>query len=216
MSTELLDWIDRGGPLMWPLLACSVVALAIIVERLIALRRAVLFPKGLHQVLKSYLLNRDYESLLRECVESHSPLGRIVATLVQERRLNREDLKDILWEKGREELPAMQKRLNILGSIATVSPLLGLLGTVLGMIRVFGVISQQGLESGNLSQGISQALLTTATGLSIAIPALVFYQLFSGRVVALAQQLEQEGLMVIRLLKPYQPSDEPGGRESGR
>lgn len=204
MTQHLFSWLERGGPLMWPILACSVLALGIILEKLVQLRFTAHLPPRLHHLLRSYLLSRDYDSLIRECLESQSALGRIVAALVQERHLDRDDLKDVLWEKGREELPALQRRLSVLGSVATVSPLLGLLGTVLGMIQVFGVISVEGLDSANLSAGISQALLTTAAGLCVAIPALVFHQVLSSKVLALGTQLEQEGLLVIRLLKPYQ------------
>jgi biopolymer transport protein ExbB len=201
MIETVLEWFDKGGPVMYPLLLCSILVVAIVLEKLFALRRTNVMPPELIRLLKPSLLARDYDGLIQECRQAGSPLGRVVAALVLERRQGREDLKDILVEKGREELPGLRRHQAILGTIAGVSPLLGLLGTVLGMIRVFGVISAEGLGStAGLSQGISEALLTTATGLSIAIPALVAHQIIQSRIEALAHALEQHGLQVIRLL----------------
>lgn len=216
-STELWTWFQRGGPLMWPLLLASVLAVAIIIEKLLTLRQSVQTPEKLSNLVKPHLLNGDYDGLLQECTKSGTPLGRLVAALLHERHLHREDLKDLLVEKGREELQYLRRRLPILGTIAQVSPLIGLLGTVLGMIEVFGVISAQGLKYDNLSSGISEALLTTAAGLIVAIPVFVAYRFFASKVEDVAHALEQEGLMVIRLLKPTKgpgTEKEPRGNET--
>lgn len=206
--TALWTWFQRGGPVMWPLLFCSVAALAVAIERLLALRLSAQAPGKLANQIKPSLLNREYDDLQADAMHSGTPLGRLVAALLHERRLGREDLKDLLMEKGREEVRLLQRRLPILATIATITPLMGLLGTVLGMIQVFEDIARDGAQYQTLSDGISEALLTTAAGLLVAIPALVMHRYLVGQVEAIGSYLEQEGLQVIRLLRSASRPDE--------
>jgi biopolymer transport protein ExbB len=194
----VLELIKAGGWLMLPLMACSIAASAIVVERALALRRSRILPQHLvaqvwHQ-LKSRQLKPDQLKTLRE----GSPLGRILAagltTMNQPREVMMESIEDV----GRHEAHNLERFLNTLGTIAAASPLIGLLGTVFGMIEVFNVISVEGLgKAGALAGGISQALITTAAGLLVAIPSLIGYRYFRRRVDTLVIEMEQEALKLV-------------------
>lgn len=204
----MLELIKAGGWLMLPLIACSVVAMAIVLERAWTLRRARIIPPHLvaqvwHQ-LKKRQLNPDQLRALRE----GSPLGRILAAGLINKNQPREVMLESIEDVGRHEAHSLERFLNTLGTIAVISPLLGLLGTVVGMIEVFNVIGNQGLgKAGALAGGISQALITTAAGLVIAIPTLVAHRYFLRRVDTLVVEMEQEALKLVDVVY--------GQRESG-
>lgn len=204
----MLELIKAGGWLMLPLIACSVVAMAIVLERAWTLRRARIIPPHLvaqvwHQ-LKKRQLNPDQLRALRE----GSPLGRILAAGLINKNQPREVMLESIEDVGRHEAHSLERFLNTLGTIAVISPLLGLLGTVVGMIEVFNVIGNEGLgKAGALAGGISQALITTAAGLVIAIPALVAHRYFLRRVDSLVVEMEQEALKLVDVVY--------GQRESG-
>ena len=202
----MIDLIKAGGWLMYPILACSVIALTIVLERLWALRKSRVLPPVLIDALRqasqgSFRLDEDEgRQVLR------SPLGRIVAAALKNRSKGRDIVKESVEDTGRHVLHELERYLNTLGTIAAITPLLGLLGTVFGMIEVFTVISLQG--SGNtemLAGGISKALLTTAGGLAVAIPSLLFYRYFRGKIDALVVRMEEEAIRLISLL-PNQTS----------
>jgi len=194
----VLELIKAGGWLMLPLIACSVVAMAIVLERAWTLRRARIIPPHLvaqvwHQ-LKKRQLNPDQLRALRE----GSPLGRILAVGLMNKHQPREVMMESIEDVGRHEAHSLERFLNTLGTIAVISPLLGLLGTVVGMIEVFNVIGNEGLgKAGALAGGISQALITTAAGLVIAIPTLVAHRYFLRRVETLVVEMEQEALKLV-------------------
>ena len=196
----MLELIQAGGWLMLPILACSVFALAIIIERLWSLRRARVLPARLVETLRHWRESGQIDQIsLDKLLES--PLGRIVAAGLLNRAQGREIIKERIEDTGHHVVHQLERFLNTLGTIAAITPLLGLLGTVVGMIEVFTVISVQG--SGNtelLAGGISKALITTAAGLTVAIPSLLFYRYFRGKVDELVVRMEQEAIHLVEVI----------------
>lgn len=197
----MLELIISGGWVMIPILICSVIALTIIGERFWALRTARVAPKNLavqiHNLYKQNSLNRDTLEKLRH----NSPLGRILATGLKNVNYDRDVMKESVEEAGRQVALELERYLNTLGTIASITPLLGLLGTVIGMIKVFTVITSAGVGNPTiLAEGISEALLTTAVGLTVAIPSLMFYRYFRGRVDELLLIMEDQAIYLIEVL----------------
>ncbi len=196
----MIEIIQSGGWLMWPIMACSVVALAIVIERFWALRRNRVLPSGLVESIRDWgvaggVVNQDLESLA-----GSSPLGKIVAAGLLNQGKGRELVRESIEETGRHVVHELERYLNTLGTIASITPLLGLLGTVVGMIRVFNKITMQGVgDPSVLSGGISEALITTAAGLTVAIPSLMFYRYFRGRVDEFVVGMEQEAMMLMEV-----------------
>jgi biopolymer transport protein ExbB len=197
----VLELIQAGGLLMWPILLCSVISLAIVVERFWSLQTRRIAPRNLlGQVWQwdrvGHLDAKRIQTLRRE-----SPLGRILAAGLVNRHHDRAIMKESIEEVGRHVVHELERFLNTLGTIASISPLLGLLGTVIGMIKVFAVITTQGVgDPGLLAEGISEALITTAAGLTVAIPTLMFYRYFRGRVDELVLTMEQEALKMVEVM----------------
>ena len=190
-----------GGWLMWPILGCSIVAMAIVGERFWALRRPKVIPRHLVAQTWNQLKQRKITSKQLKELREASPLGRVLAAglvnLQQERSVMLEAIEDV----GRHEAHRLERFLNTLGTIASISPLLGLLGTVIGMIQVFAAIETQGLGSSpEIAGGISTALITTAAGLFVAIPSLMAYRYFRGKVDELVVEMEQEALKLVEVV----------------
>ncbi len=192
--------LHSGGWLIVPLLLASVFSLAIVGERFWALRRkAVVPPHLVGQILmwhgKGQLNRANIESL------RGSPLGRMLAAGLLNRNHPREVMKESLEESGRHEVHELERYLSALGTIASGAPLVGLLGTVIGMIKVFDAITLAGVgDPAILSTGISEALITTATGLAVAIPSLIFYRLLRRRVDQLVVEMEQAAIRVVEVI----------------
>jgi biopolymer transport protein ExbB len=193
--------IQAGGLLMIPILICSVIALSIVVERFWTLQAKKIAPKHLAaQVWQWHKGNNLDEEHLR-ALASNSPLGRVLASGLANRDHPRDIMKEAIEETGRQVVQELERYLNTLGTIASVSPLLGLLGTVIGMIKVFAAITTHGVGNANvLAGGISEALITTAAGLSVAIPALIFYRYFRGKVDSLVLVMEEEALKIVDVM----------------
>ncbi len=197
----MLELVKAGGWLMVPILLCSIIAMAIIAERFWTLQSKRIAPKNLvvqvWQWAKSGHLTEERIRTLRK----GSPLGKILAAGLANRHLDREHMKEGIEDVGRHVIHDLERHLNALGTIASITPLLGLLGTVIGMIKVFSVITTQGVgDPGVLAGGISEALITTAAGLTVAIPSLMFYRYFRGRVDELVVTMEQEALKMVEAL----------------
>lgn len=191
----MLQLLIKGGPLMVPLVFCSVLALAIIIEKFITLRlienRSDRFIRKTRSIINGSEGNK-IEKVLALCEMTSSPLSRILKAGIDRKDRSREELKEAIGDAGSSEIPYLEKHLKILGTIVTVAPLIGLLGTVMGMIKAFNVIALQGTgEPGALAGGISEALITTAVGLSIAIPSLIFYNYFMHRTDKIVRQFEK-------------------------
>jgi biopolymer transport protein ExbB len=197
----VLDVIKAGGWLMLPIIACSVIALTIIVERFLSLRQQRVLPKNLVKTLRVWSKTGKIPEINLDKLAITSPLGRIVAAGLSNRQHGREIVKESVEDTGRHVVHELERFLNSLGTIAAITPLLGLLGTVVGMIDVFTVISMEGTgEAEQLAGGISQALITTAAGLSVAIPSLLFYRYFSGKVETLVVRMEQEAMGLVDII----------------
>ena len=191
-----------GGWLMWPILACSVVALAIILERLWSLRRRRVMPPGLMAQVWQWQRDQALTPERIQVLAQGSPLGRLLSAGLVNRNHSREVMKEAINDVGRQVVAQLERYLNTLGTIASVSPLLGLLGTVFGMIDIFTVIIDAGVGNpGVLAGGISEALLTTAAGLTVAIPSLMFHRYFNGRVNQFALAMEEEALNLVEVIK---------------
>ncbi|MEL0586260.1 MAG: MotA/TolQ/ExbB proton channel family protein [Candidatus Thiodiazotropha sp. (ex. Lucinoma kazani)] len=197
----MFELVKSGGWLMLPIIACSIVALGIVFERLWSLQRKKVMPDYLmRQILQ---LHRDKKLDLADLnkLRTSSPLGRILAAGLINRDHNKEVMKEAIEEVGRQVVHELERYLNTLGTIASISPLLGLLGTVIGMIKVFSVIVTAGVgDPGVLAGGISEALITTAAGLSVAIPSLMFHRYFSGLIDRLVMGMEEQALKLVEVI----------------
>lgn len=186
---------------MYPIIACSVVALAIIAERLWALQVRRVIPRHLVAQVWTWAQQHQLDKDRIRSLRAGSPLGRILAAGLVNRHHPREIMKESIEDTGRQVIHELERYLNSLGTIAAITPLLGLLGTVIGMIKVFTAITTAGVgDPGALAGGISEALITTATGLSVAIPSLMFYRYFRGKVDMLVVRMEQQALRMIEVL----------------
>ena len=194
-------YIEAGGWLMIPILLCSVASVAIIVERFWSLQAKKIAPLNLvAQVWQWYKGNSLDENRI-DALSNNSPLGRILASGLMNRNHPREVMKESIEDTGRQVVHELERFLNTLGTIAAITPLLGLLGTVIGMIKVFTAIMSHGVGNPSvLAGGISEALITTAAGLFVAIPTLIFYRYFRGKVDALVLKMEEEALKIVDVM----------------
>ncbi|MCG8379459.1 MAG: MotA/TolQ/ExbB proton channel family protein, partial [Proteobacteria bacterium] len=173
----MLELIKAGGLLMWPIILCSIIAMAIIAERFWSLRQSKIAPRNLVARVWQWEKVGHLDAKRIQDLRASSPLGMILAAGLVNRKHSREIMKESIEEVGRHVAHELERFLNTLGTIASISPLLGLLGTVIGMIKVFTVITAHGVgDPSVLSEGISEALITTAAGLSVAIPSLMFHR----------------------------------------
>jgi len=197
----VFELVKAGGWLMLPIIVCSVVALAIIVERLWSLQMRRVLPKHLvAQVWRWEKVHQLNDENLRD-LQASSPLGSILSAGILNRYQSRDIMKESIEDTGRHIVHELERYLNSLGTIAAITPLLGLLGTVIGMIKVFATITTQGVGNpGALAGGISEALLTTAAGMSVAIPTLMFFRYFRGRVRMLVLRMEQEAMTMVEIM----------------
>lgn len=197
----MLEFFKAGGITMWPLLLFSIVALAIAAERFWSLQTKRIAPKGLVNQVWQWEQTGQLDAKRIQELRRGSPLGRILAAGLVNRRHDRTVIKESIEEVGRHVAHDLDRFIGALGTIATASPLLGLLGTVLGMIKIFSVVSTEGVgDPGLLAGGIAEALITTVTGLFIAIPSLVLYRFFRARVDDLIITMEQEALKMVEIM----------------
>lgn len=204
----MLEVMYAGGWLMVPIVACSIIATAVVIERGWTLRRSRIMPANLVTRIWEWNRRGELTDARIEEIRTGSPLGRLLAAGLINRNHSREIMKEAIEDTGRQVVAELERFLNSLGTIASVAPLLGLLGTVLGMIDVFGVIMDAGVgNAAMLAGGISKALITTAAGLSVAIPALLFHRFFDNKVARLALDMEEQSLRLVEVMK--------GEREAG-
>jgi biopolymer transport protein ExbB len=193
---------------MIPLLLLAVVALAIVVERFWTLRRKEVLPPGLGEEVRKWAARGQLDPAHLESLRRNSPLGALLASALESRSRPREQARERIEDTGRHLVHRMEKFLNALGTIAAAGPLLGLLGTVVGMIQMFLGILDSGVGDVNqLAGGIGKALVCTATGMIVAIPALMFHRYFRGRVTGYVIEMEQEATRLLDALdgKPVMP-----------
>lgn len=209
---EIIAELQKGGVIMVPLLIGSVLGLAIVIERAFGLRsRKVLVPEIVSSIGKIGSME-DVRVAERICEANVGPFANIVLAAVRNQDLTKEELKEAILDQGRQEVRVLERGLVMLETIASAAPLLGLMGTVIGMIKVFNVISAKGLGQANvLSGGISEALITTVTGLAIGIPALVAFNYFTNKAESLVMDIEKYSstlLHKIRIMKQADRGDD--------
>jgi biopolymer transport protein ExbB len=198
----MLEFIIKGGPVIVPLLLCSVISLSIIVERCLSLRRSRILRYDVLQRIEELLRDRKIPEASTLCKRYPSSMTRILLAAILNHDKSRQEIKEIIEDAGRQEVPVLERYLTILGTIASISVLLGLLGTVTGMIRTFNAIAALGYGHPEaLAGGISEALVATATGLAIAIPTLIMYNFFTSKVDSLVIEMEKNSLRMLSILK---------------
>ena len=194
--------IQAAGWPIWFLLLASVIAVALIIERAMALRRAKVLPARLLDDVVGAVRNRKVPPDMMQRLDQGSPLGRILATGLRQDGSTREAMKTAIEETGRAVAHDLERYLSALGTIAATAPLMGLFGTVVGMIEIFGAQGPSGVASPQqLAHGISVALYNTAFGLVVAIPALVAYRIFRARVDGFLVDMEQQAVRLVDALR---------------
>ena len=201
----MIDFIVKGGIMMIPIILCSVIALALVIERFINLRENKVIPKEFFTRIKGLLVEGHINEVLAICSKSDKPIAKIIEAGIMKYYFGRDEIKEAIEDAGRHEIAYLEKYLNLLNLIANVSPLLGLLGTVTGMIRAFTVLSMGGMgQAEQLAGGIGEALITTAAGLVVAIPTLVFHNIFSERADRLILKMEKSSMELTEILSQGQ------------
>ena len=197
----MFELVKAGGWLMVPIILCSIIAAAICIERFWTLRPSLVAPRNLLSTVWTWVRAGQLDNERIRQLRLGSPLGQILAAGLTNSRRGREQMKEAIEEVASQVVHEMERYLNTLGTIAAITPLLGLLGTVIGMIKVFSAIQLEG--TGNaavLAGGISEALITTAAGLTVAIPSLFFYRFFTRRVDELVVGMEQEAIKLVEAI----------------
>ncbi|MEE8110906.1 MAG: MotA/TolQ/ExbB proton channel family protein [bacterium] len=198
----MIEFLWRGGVLMIPIIFCSVLALGVVIERLYNLRAKRVIRGDVMEEVGSMLREERISEASMLLRRSSSAMARILLVAILNHDKDRAEIKELIEDAGRQETPSLERYLNLLGTIAGITPLLGLLGTVAGMIQVFDVISAAGVgHPSALAGGISEALITTAAGLTVAIPALVFHGYFVNKADGLVLEMEKHSLRLLEILK---------------
>lgn len=202
------ELVRAGGPLMWPIILCSICATAIILERLWTLQDRRVLPRDLAPKVWQLIETNQVNDKVIAALEHNSPLGRLFAVGLANRHRPRELLAQRLEDTGRHLVHELERFLNTLGTIAQIAPFLGLLGTVWGIIRAFNAIEAGGMgDPRALSGGISQALIATAAGLMVAIPSVIFYRLLRGKVDRIVVEMEKNAMRMADALESTRGRD---------
>ncbi|BBO16332.1 MotA/TolQ/ExbB proton channel family protein [Candidatus Brocadia pituitae] len=202
-----MEWLIGGGPIMIPLLICSILALAVIIERAINLRRDKILKPEIIQTIKAIRSQQDIPVAISKCEVISGPFSNLLRRILTNNHLTREEKYVDIQAAGRQETKSLEKRLLVLEVITAVAPLLGLLGTVLGLEDIFGIISELGLgQAKAFSAGLAQAIRTTVFGLFIAIPSLVAYSYFDKKVDTFVLEMEEYSMLILNKLYPAQDS----------
>jgi biopolymer transport protein ExbB len=193
--------IQAAGWPIWPLLLASIIAVALIIERLVALRRVKVVPPGLLQRVLGEYQQKGYSEAQAAELEKQSPLGRVLAAGLRNAKSSREIMKEAIEEAGRGVSHDLERYLTTLGTIASIAPLMGLFGTIVGMIEIFGSQSPSGANPQQLAHGISIALYNTGFGLVIAIPAMIFWRHFRALVDSLVIDMEMQAIRLVEVIQ---------------
>ena len=198
----MIELVKAGGWPMIPLVLLTLLAVAIIAERFWTLRRTEVLPQGLGEEVRNWARRGQMEQQHIESLRATSPLGELLAAALDGRHQPRDVIRERVEDTGRRIVHRMEKYLNTLGSIASAGPLLGLFGTVVGMIQMFLVIGNHGVGDVNqLAGGIGKALVCAATGMIVAIPALMFHRYFKGRINGYVVEMEHEAAQLLDVLE---------------
>lgn len=211
----MLDIVKSGGWLMLPILLCSLVALGIVAERFWTLRRQRLAPAGLVLQVQEALRKGALDQARIEQLAAGSPLGRVLAAGLANASHGRDIMKEGIETVAAQVVHELERFLSTLGTVAAITPMLGLLGTVVGMIDVFSAIMMHGAgDTALLAGGISKALITTAAGLTVAIPAMFFHRFFSRRVEEITVAMEQQAVYLVDMMHGQRRTTEKRARSS--
>lgn len=205
----MIDYMQKGGPLMWLILLCSIVSVAVFLERIVYFHRASVNAGEFLQGLSNLIRNRNFAEARVECQATSVPVTRVIHAAIVRHRLPRSELREIVQEAGQLEVPRLERNLGILVAVGYICPLIGLLGTVTGLIQAFVQLSANNgyATLADVSGGIYESLLTTAAGLVVAIPTILAYCFLSARLNALVHDMERAGIEVVNLLTELeQPS----------
>lgn len=205
----MLSILREAGWPIWPLLATSVLGLALIFERFLSLRRSQVMPRGLNEQVAEMLRNRQDSPDALNRLERNSPLGRVLAEVMRHRHLPREELRSVVDDTGRAVAHDLSRYIPAIGTIAVVAPLMGLFGTVVGMIEIFGSYTPEGGDPAQLARGISIALYNTGFGILIAIPAMIAHRYLRGRVEGYLNTMEIAAARLARAVSPASREDRP-------
>jgi biopolymer transport protein ExbB len=206
----MMELVQKGGPLMWLILACSITALGVFVERLIYLHRASIHTGDFLRGLANLLKNKNYAEAIQECAATPGPVPRVLHAMLLCHNSSRRELRDIAQEAGQLEIPRLERNLALLGTIAFATPLLGLLGTIMGLLTAFQQITIHGgyATAAEIAGGVYESLLTSAAALSVAIPAFVAHSYLSARVNDALHDIERASIEMLEILRtPADPGD---------
>jgi biopolymer transport protein ExbB len=201
----MFDMFMKGGPVMWPILFCSIIAVAIIIERLFHLHRARIDTKRFMEEVEATVKHNRIMDAVDLCDRTPGPIAHVVKAGILKHDRTREEIKEAIEDAALHEVPRLERNLSILATITRVAPLLGLLGTVIGLVECFQVIqvtasAMHAVSPGDLAGGIWQALLTTVAGLLVAIPALVAYNYLVHRVDTFVVEMERSATDLVNIL----------------
>ncbi|GAB4166321.1 MAG: MotA/TolQ/ExbB proton channel family protein [Terrimicrobiaceae bacterium] len=198
----MIELVQKGGPIMWLILVCSVTTLAVFLERSLHFHRASINVGDLLRGLGTILRKRDFAEALQECAATPGPVARVAHAVILRHDLPRQELRDVAQEAGQLEIPRLERNLPLLATVAYVTPLLGLLGTVLGLLQTFQIITAQGggATAIDISEGVYWSLLTTAASLAVAIPSFVAYSFLSARVNDFIRDMERAGIELLAVM----------------
>ena len=201
----MMEVIRDGGPVMWPIGLCSLIAVAITIERFWSLRRASIDTREFMDTMRSVLRQNRIQEAIEICDETDGPVARILKAGLLKHNRSKEDIREAIEDAGHLEIPRLERYMTALATCANVAPLLGLLGTVAGMITAFATIQhKQGqVNPADLAEGISNALVTTAAGLVVAIPTMVVYNYFVTRVDNMILEMEISSSELVELLTKH-------------
>jgi biopolymer transport protein ExbB len=208
----MFEIVKAGGIVMVPIILASIVAAAIFLERIWTLQSRRVVPAELTEKVWKWVEQRQITDKHIHALQQNSPLGKILAAGLANRHRERAVINQIIEDTGRHVVHELERFINTLGTIASISPLMGLLGTVMGMIRTFNVIRTEGVgDPAAMAGGIAVALITTAAGLTVAIPALLGYKFLRGRVETLVVQMEKEAMKLVNAIEENSPDDSYSG-----
>ncbi len=198
----MIDLIEKGGPLMWLLLGCSILTVAISLERYFHFHRARIDVGDLLHGLRNLVRNRNYAEALHECAGTPGPVARVIHSALIRHDSPRTELKAIVQESGQLEVPKLEKYLAVLLSVAYVAPLIGLLGTILGLVNTFVQVNAAGgyATATEISKGVYTSLISSAAGLMVAIPAFVLYSFLRAYAKTLMHDMERAGIEIVNIV----------------
>jgi len=205
----MMELVQKGGPLMWLILACSVTALGVFAERLFFLHRASIHTGDFLRGLANVLRKKNYAEAVQECAGTPGPVPRVLHAMLVKHDAPRRELRDIAQEAGQLEIPRLERNLALLGTIAYATPLVGLLGTILGLLTAFQQITTHGgyATAAEIAGGVYESLLTSAAALTVAIPAFVAHSYISARVNDVVHDIERASIELLEILQESRKND---------